>query len=154
MRDFSCLDFDFYLTLAAKLQTNVSDAEATLFSSNGVFSERGGTNGRSAKTVLQQYRSRLDDIIASLLQETRFSPEVLLDELVLMDENMQQLWIGRIPDDVLHKKHVPNVEYEEDDYDDDDDEGGYRLRPSQTNDFSLLDFANRRMPPSKVKKRG
>lgn len=140
--------------MASKLQVNIGNAESSLFSSNGVFSERGGTNSKSARNVLQSYRNRLDEIISSLLQETRFSPEVLLDEMVLMDENMQQLWLGRIPSGVLNDAHTTVPEYEDDEYEDDDDDTGHMFRAPQQQDFSLLDFAKRKPTPSKMKKKG
>jgi len=150
-RDFSCLDFDFYLTLAAKLHLNIGDAESTLFSSNGVFSERSGTNGTSARSILQLYRIRLEEVIASLLQENQFSAELLLEELVAMDETMKQLWLGRIPEGILSISPTTHIEDEDDNYDSTHEEH-LHPRSNHQGDFSL-EFSRRRGPSSKAKKR-
>ena len=123
VRDFSCLDFDFFLSLAARVHTNIHEAELTLFTSTGVFSARGGVPSTTARSILHMYRSRLDQILASLLEENHFSAEVLLDEITLIDKNMQILWTGQIPADVLPEEEEGG---DEDDEDLDEDAEYYR----------------------------
>lgn len=123
-----------------------------LFGASGVFSARGGGTSRtSAQTILRGYQSRLEVLIASLLEETRFNPEALLTEITTMDRNMQLLWTGRIPTGVLDEDL--GDEYDEDEYDEDADEDdhthAYRPKHYHFNVGRQSDLGARRVPASK-----
>lgn len=150
--DFSCLDFDFFLAMATRVAANIGEAQTTLFSPSGVFSARGGGTSRtSAQTILRTYQSRLEIIVAGLLEETRFDPEALLTEITLMDRSMQQLWAGNIPSGVLAEDL--GDEEDEEEYDDDADDDvhaqSYRPKHYHFNVARQSDHASHRVSASK-----
>lgn len=161
MTDFSCLDFDFFLSITSRILINIDDAERTLFKATGVFSARGGTTSTAARKHLRDYRTRVTDLSVSLLQEQHFAPEPLLDELMRIDAGLQSLWTGRMPksDD---PPSIPPAPLQDEDYDEfldeeDDEEAAYYANYNRNEtrfvDLSQHIVSSRRSPAGKFKKR-
>lgn len=137
--------------MATRVAANIGEAQTTLFSHNGVFSARGGGTSRtSAQTILRTYQSRLEIIVAGLLEETRFDPESLLTEITIMDRSMQQLWAGNIPSGVL-AEDLGDEEDEEyyDDVDEDEHTQAYRPKHYHFNVARQSDQGSHRVSASK-----
>lgn len=142
--------------MSTRIAANIGEAQTALFASSGVFSARGGGTSRtSAQTILRSYQSRLEEIVAGLLEETRFNPEALLAEITAMDRTMQLLWTGRIPTGVLDED-LGDEEDDEEEYDDGDDDvhtHSYRPKHYHFNVARQSDGGSRRESASKFNAR-
>jgi hypothetical protein len=144
--------------MGAKILMNVEEAEAALFTSNGVFSARGGTSSTTARSILHKYHARLNEVLTSLLQENHFVPEPLLDEFVTIDQNMQILWTGRIPASFAAPEPNLNDDHYYDEFDEDDEVEqyyGYHRGDRLTVTHSLTSSKGAgRSPAGKFKRKG